>query len=251
MVRLRSSEGVSATTLFLTVVYVSCNVGSASIVKWRQIESCRTRGFGCLGQLLDLLQLFLSMVAWQVLFVPFVSYPPHNRALYRWVGLAAAALLVAVLASALGLSFYMPCGHTAIGWSKFLSSAGSICAAVCFVPQLVETWRIRGSGSLSYLTYLLCISGAAGIVVNQMVFNHDPWSVWMPMLVSLVMQSSVFLSAVVFDVRKWRLVTRQPPAPPPDVQEGPFSGPLPVVTANTLNARLIDTDSLRSSSASG
>ena len=204
MIRTQSSRGVSCLTLCLTLAFTAANAGSTIMIKWPQLVACRD-GFGGVAQLLDLGQMFVSGIMWLVTFFTLARFPPHSHV--RYTGLAA-AMLVAMFGTwglCAALSAMAPCEDSTLAIAKGVSTAGSIFAAIQYIPQFVETCRERGSGSLSYITYTLCTSGSAGIMFNQAVLNQDPWAVWLPLAASFVTQGAVLCTALAFDLRAWRL----------------------------------------------
>eukprot|EP00966_Prymnesium_polylepis_P199121 4614196-Prymnesium_polylepis.1 len=66
------------------------------------------------------------------------------------------------------------------------------------MPQLVETWRQKGAGSLSLVFILIQGAGCWLVVANQLFSAHDPISVWGPTMVSGVVQLSVFFLAAYY-----------------------------------------------------
>ena len=115
---------------------------------------------------------------------PPVSPPARKLPL----GLTLCAVAAAVGTSA-ALASAAPCSQASLLYAQALGWVGSAIAACQFAPQLLATWRQRGSGALSYATYLLQTAGSLLVVLNQAVFQQDSWPVWLPVLVSAAMQA--------------------------------------------------------------
>lgn len=222
MCRTKSSSGVSCMTLVLTILLAAANAGSTTIIKWQQISACRNDGIGCLAQLLDLIQMFASGIVWLATLVTLCQLSPHSQRRHTALAALMGVMMLATWAGCSALSSAQPCTTGAIAFAKSLATAGSAVGACQYLPQLAETIRVRGSGSLSYATYILSVVGSAAIVFNQAIFNGDPWGVWLPLAVALVIQLAVLICATAFDLRSRQLrrtATRSLTGAPIDTRE--------------------------------
>jgi len=189
IVQKRSSAGVSPMTCAMLSWYTTSNLASSIIVKWRQIMSCR-HGFGCLEHVLDALQQVAGCIGWLTVISSVSMFPPHNGAKYRALWALTVIAAVGFLGTAISVSSAAPCESVALTISKGFGYFASAAAWVCFVPQLIETWR-NGPGELSFFLYVLQGIGAVLVNINQIVISHDPWVVWVPMTVSGLMMFAV------------------------------------------------------------
>ena len=63
---------------------------------------------------------------------------------------------------------------------------------------IYETWRTRGRGSISYLSYFIQGLGCMVVMINMVVNNHDPWTVWMPGFVAGLGQLTIVVLGLGF-----------------------------------------------------
>lgn len=191
----RSSAGVSPMTCAMLSWYTTSNLASSIVVKWRQIMSCR-HGLRCLEHLLDALQQVAGCIGWLTVISAVSMFPPHNGAKYRALWALTVVAAVAFLGTAISTSVAAPCQRLALTIGQAFGYFASSAAWVCFVPQLIETWR-NGPGELSFFLYVLQGVGAVLVNINQIVISHDPWEVWVPMTVSGLMMFAVLGIATV------------------------------------------------------
>lgn len=205
VVRNKSSDGISLPTLHLTVLFGSANIASTVAVKWRTLKMCASKGVACAGGL-DLFQQCAAVVSWLFTMGCILAYlhPDSHRRVHR----AAFAVLLVLVAGMIGVSVAVtatkPCSKLSLGLSEFFGWFGATCAVVQFAPQLYSTCVQAGSGSLSYFTYGTMIIGGSLVATNQIFFQDDTWPVWLPLLVSILMQTAVFFTSLSFDQRARR-----------------------------------------------
>lgn len=197
-VRSRSSAGVSVLTPALTMCYGFLNAMSTVTLKWPTLQSCTLPGgTACLVQLLDLQQQGVSTLAVGFIMLLAVTYPPNNRLSLRCVVLLTLVALGVVGAATVALSIRAPCSHESLRFAQALGVAAAVLVCVAFIPQLVETCRMRGRGNLSYLFYAIQSVGC-GLVVGLQLSLHDSWPVWGPTMVSGLMQLAILLTGLSF-----------------------------------------------------
>ena len=56
----------------------------------------------------------------------------------------------------------------------------------------------RGRGSISYLSYFIQGLGCMVVMINMVVNNHDPWTVWMPGFVAGLGQLTIVVLGLGF-----------------------------------------------------
>jgi len=99
--------------------------------------------------------------------------------------------MVLVLVVVSILSACEPCSPPALYGAQILSTASSCVCILAFWPQLYQTWRNRGSGSLSYLYYFIQGGGCVVVVFGSVLVNHDPWPAVLPNSVAAAMQFAI------------------------------------------------------------
>lgn len=209
LLKQRSSAGLSPLTLALTILFAGTNVGATVAIKWHQLEACAS-GPGCLGNLLDLVQQAASWVTWVMIVSICVSLPPNRMARTGCVALLSVLSTIAVVVVAAVVSAAAPCTSSTLGYSQVLAYIAGVAAATQYGPQLYETWSHGSAGSLSFVTYIIQTVGSVLVVLNQTVILKDSWPVWLPLLVSSVMQSGVL--ALTFWLKKHPRKTATAPA---------------------------------------
>lgn len=206
LVKQRSSQGLSVLTLALVMTYGTLNVYATLTTKWPTLLSC-ARGVGCLIQLLDVLQQVVSALSVGLILLLIVAFPPNNRPRARLLAASVVAALLALGIATCAISGRAPCSALSLDFATVLTtSAGCICV-VAFAPQLAQTWRTRGRGSLSYLYYTIQVVGCSLVVSEQIFALGDSWRVWLPTSIALVMQGLILAIGLSFRCRQ--------PAPAP------------------------------------
>ncbi|KAL1524717.1 hypothetical protein AB1Y20_019601 [Prymnesium parvum] len=190
LIRVKTSVGVAPLTLAIINVFAGSNLSSSLVVKWPQIQACSTSS-SCVYLLLDVLQQLASAIVFSTLLLLVVSLPPHNTRAYRALATFTISLLLSLLLAACLLSGFSPCSHAALDYSTSISILSAVCAIVAYVPQLIDTWRCGSAGSLSPLFLAIQVAGCLLVNYNQIFVNHDPATVWVPVMVSGVMQATI------------------------------------------------------------
>ena len=187
----RSSAGVNPSTICLCLGYTATNFAATAAMKWRQLEACAAVG-PCLVEMLDALQVLTSPLMWLSILVPTVFLPPHNTR--RWRNIAAGVVLsvIALWLTIFAVSAAEPCGLAAKGLAQFAAWASALLTVVAFAPQLRTIWRTKSAGSVSLVFMFLIAAGGIPVAANQIFGAHEPWPVWFPQIVAIVMQSAIF-----------------------------------------------------------
>ena len=91
-------------------------------------------------------------------------------------------------------------GENFIGAHVVIVGAGlaGLAVTVAFAPQIAESWRCRGRGSLSYVFYAIQVVGCALVFTSQKFFLHDSVLVWGPTAVAGTMQAVVLAIGLYF-----------------------------------------------------
>jgi uncharacterized protein with PQ loop repeat len=197
--RSRSSYGISLLTPLLNLVYGVLNLCSAICTKWPSIQRCGHSSLagafglhGCVDQLLDMWQIAISALSGSMILVLVVLFPPHNVAKERALVVVTLSCLTLTIFAACYLSALSPCSEASHTLSQTFAVLSAVVVVVAFAPQLYETWRTRGAGSLSSLYYLIQSIGTALVVVLQLVALRDSILVWGPNSISMAMQGGIF-----------------------------------------------------------
>ena len=197
--RSRSSYGISLFTPLLTLVYGVLNLCSAICTKWPSIQRCGNASLagafgtdGCVDQLLDMWQIAISALSASMILVLVVLFPPHNVAKERALVVVTLSCLALIIFAACYLSALSPCSEASHTLSQTFAVLSALIVVVAFAPQLYETWRTRGAGSLSSLYYFIQSIGTALVVVLQLVALRDSILVWGPNSISMAMQGGIF-----------------------------------------------------------
>ena len=200
----RSSLGVSLLTPALALAYGTSNLCSTLILKWPSLKRCDDPAFapfgahGCVNQLLDALQQTVSAVGLAVVLLMTVTYAPHDTAKDRLVASGTIIGLLALVSASCILSGNRPCSAVSQAMAKACAYLSSFVVVVAFAPQLFETWRTKGRGSLSAVFYLIQSAGCCLVVYEQAIALHDSPVVWVPTAISGIMQGSILALLVWF-----------------------------------------------------
>lgn len=199
VIRRKSSAGVSLFTLTLALFYMTANVVSSLLTKWNTLQTlCGSEPGACVIHLLDVLQQVNADIAYIYLLIGVTSYPPLNSWRRRAATYSSFLLVVAVLTGFVMFSSQHPCTRETSIAAEYSASFAGLVVVVAFIPQLVETWRCQGRGSISYLFFAIQAVGCLLIAaVNALVF-HDSWTTWVPFLVGGAIQASIVGLGVYF-----------------------------------------------------
>jgi len=187
-----SSAGVSAATSGLTLTFTRFNLLATLTVKAPSLRSCADSVLRCLPSLVDALQQAETALILLAILLLVVSLPPNDGATPRRGTAALLLALLALGAAIAAIDARAPCSAPSLAAAEALSAAASAIVLLAFAPQLAETWRQRGRGSLAYSYYFLQASGCLLVAAFQAVGLGDPWPVWGPTCAAGVMQGTVF-----------------------------------------------------------
>jgi len=140
----KSSEGISLTTVILTLVLNFTNVAGGIITKWKQIEACQ-HGWSCFPGIADLLQVIGLTLTTIIILIQVVCYPPHTSRVDR--GAAGLALLATLVAWAVCVSVSLDsaCSGGALLLARIFGIVSGVVAVMQYAPQLwatVRQWNI-------------------------------------------------------------------------------------------------------------
>lgn len=140
----KSSEGISLTTVILTLVLNFTNVAGGIITKWKQLEACQ-HGWSCFPGIVDLLQIIGLTLTSIIILLQVVCYPPHTSRVDR--GAAVLALLATLVAWAVcvAVSLDSPCSGGALLLARIFGIVSGVVAVMQYAPQLwatVRQWNI-------------------------------------------------------------------------------------------------------------
>ena len=186
LLKAKSSEGVAPLTLCLITTFSGTNLASAIVVKWRQFQACRQvppdnpglppTGAACFWYLLDVQQQISSALVFGTLLMLVVYYPPHNTRNERALALftLTLVLILCALSCVLSSGHGRSCSQSALAYAQGVGVLSATCAFTAYVPQIVDTWRVRGAGALSPLFLAIQVCGCLLVVYNQVIVNKDP-----------------------------------------------------------------------------
>lgn len=201
----KSSKGLSPETVVLTNVQQTLTAANVLVLKFPQIKKCFSSEdpWGCQPPLLVLWQ---SLSAWVTLFFVFLGclwYPtPNDEATRRrnkviWnVMFFNCFAFVGIL---MVISMYTDCPWllSKIGvWCGYLSSLFMVFR---FAPQLRTTFVQKGSGSMSYTTYVVIGMGGFIMTYFQVVVSQEGVSIWLPVFIGNLFQTVIVFVAAWYD----------------------------------------------------
>lgn len=198
ILRRQSSAGLSLFTLMLCLGYMTLNVAASVLTKWSTLVDCATNAAAC-WQLLDVMQQVAADVAYVALMIASTAYEPYRSR--RCPACGACCVLTALLVAACIYSSRAPCTIGARTVADVCAAAAGLLVVVAFAPQLVETWRCRGKGSMSYLFFSIQAVGCFLIAAVDASAFRDPWTAYGPFVASGCTQAAVVLLGAYF---AWR-----------------------------------------------
>lgn len=215
LVRTRSSEGVSTLTPTLALTATFLNLCATLLCKWPVLLSCGgSDGVGCLAHLLDFVCESISTLSLALLLLLVVRRPPSRTSVTYNLTLCLLILLGSVFTALCLLSWRLPCSRAAMLVAEVCSVAYGCLGVLAFVPQLILTYRTRGKGCLSHMSYtlqtlraavLLCFWGGPSSPPSPLGVPDGWWLLTsMPLLASAVLQGGSILIGVGFGCHRRR-----------------------------------------------
>jgi len=174
----------------LLSLYNVTNLCSLLLVKWPTIQQCAHSSY-CILDLLDGFQLLFS-ATWNLsLLVQATRYTPHNRRGYRLLAATTCTAALALVAGSSISAASSTCSEFSMVLAQAISDLSSAIIFVAILPQLISTWKLRSSGSLSLIFFGIQAVGNLMVAANYIFVQKDPWVDWAPVLVASMMQFSV------------------------------------------------------------
>ena len=204
LLRRRSSAGISVSTNALIVAFGVAQLCATLTIKWKALLACPQEGSSCALQLFDGMQQLISTLTLSLVLVLVVLLPPNNKPLPRRFAIGTLIALCPACGITVGISAAWPCSSISLLLAQGFSSAGAILATVAFLPQLIETWRRRGDGSLSYIFVTINAAGCLLVVGQAAFINGDPWPAWLPNLISALFQTAILALGAYYRLRERR-----------------------------------------------
>lgn len=201
VVRRGTIEGLSLWFLFLM------NIGAAFgfaniIIASKPIYGCCSTELSateCSNALMGVAQMgssFLGPLLVMILSLLYANSSPEEIHAMRWTamwtGIITAGLVVVVIVG-LNSSFG---GRMAY----FLGLAAAGVGLVQYIPQLITTYTLKHAGTLSLLTLLIQIPGGMIWSFSLAVRGEVNWSIWMPIMLSAVLQLILLLMAFYYSL---------------------------------------------------
>ncbi len=176
--------------------------------------ACFNVGFRCLPSLIPLLQLsglFLNYYVLVIEYLIFRPIPKRDSSKYSKLGylggivlfLALNAVMLTVVAIFTGVDYeFGPCRSvvslTAYGFGLFSTA----CGIIQWAPQIWQTFRAKGSGSLSLLMLLIQCPGGYAITFFFGVISHENWTTFLPYLMGALQMNVLIVQIIWYDYVK-------------------------------------------------
>jgi uncharacterized protein with PQ loop repeat len=218
----RSSFGVSFTYVSLAWVSNLLTASNAGILKWPTLACCWREDNVPLGQCLSLqlplMQIVLPFV-WgfvtQYFYIRFcvpekqkLSYGEAQRRRHRAKAVFLAALLLTLVIAVSSVVMYWEyalSAHTLDTWARVLGYCAGAFTCVQYIPQIVESFRLRKPGSLSVVSMFILGFGNVIVFAYQLFANGASVSTAFPNAVSaleVLGLLAMLLAFHVFDKRR-------------------------------------------------
>ena len=193
--RAKVSEGISVATPALALLYGTLNLCATLTEKWPSVQLCADLppfdSHGCVDQLLEAGQQVSSAISLVLILMLIVAYPPHAGAADRATVAGAIVVAGAAITAACAVSSRWPCSDESAAFGSASAVGSAVLVIVAFAPQLVETYRSKGAGSLSAVYYFIQAAGCLLVIGLQAVALGDSVLVWGPTAVAAVLQGAI------------------------------------------------------------
>lgn len=203
LIKTRNSIGLSPTYLLLICVAgisAAANLAMLSIIS---IPCCsELTAFECANSQVSLLQVglqALSTLAIPLLCVIYTNTPQNTEypdVLKAWHNTLAYLAFISLLIATAALTFSQ---STILLCAKLLGLLSTVITFVQYIPQLIETYKLKASGALSVL--MMCLQTPGGFVwtATLILKPGSHWSSWLPYLSAASLQGLLLVMCIYFD----------------------------------------------------
>lgn len=214
VVALRSSEGLSLTSLALMNVSNVCATMNVFVLHYEQIKRCASGmdgyGYGdCQASLVTLYYTLAYTLLWVPLYPIAAYYTSTAKVEYfgrvmtkrraAWIGMVMHAVPCLLLAAPVGRMLLGSTCYEFENYALFLGLLNALLETTRYVPQLWESIKAQTSGAMSYMRLLLSVGGGLGATIQKAAMNES-WSTWGPPLVGHGLEMAIFCVNVFNDM---------------------------------------------------
>ena len=215
VVALRSSEGLSLTSLALMNVSNVCATMNVFVLHYEQIKRCASGMDGNAGagtveaSLVTLYYTLAYTLLWVPLYPIAAYYTSTAKVEYfgrvmtkrraAWIGMVMRAVPCLLLAAPVGRMLLGSTCYEFENYALFLGLLNALLETTRYVPQLWESIKAQTSGAMSYMRLLLSVGGGLGATIQKVAMNES-WSTWGPPLVGHGLEMAIFCVNVFNDM---------------------------------------------------
>ena len=218
VVALRSSEGLSLTSLALMNVSNVCATMNVFVLHYEQIKRCANGmdgyGYGdCQASLVTLYYTLAYTLLWVPLYPLAAYYTSAAKVEYfgrvmtkrraAWIGMVMHAVPCLLLAAPIVRMLLGSTCYEFENYAVFLGLLNALLETTRYVPQLWESLNAQASGAMSYMRLLLSVGGGLGATIQKAAMNES-WSTWGPPLVGHGLEMAIFCVNVFNDMTNRR-----------------------------------------------
>ena len=211
---LGSADGLSLQSLAL--LNISCVAASLNvfILHFDQIKFCvkqKTNEYTmerCEASMLTLYYTLVYTLLWFPLYPLAASYCSDRKKMFMgrlmsekhiaWTGWFAHGIpCLALCAPVIRMVVWYGCLEFE-NYAVALGLLNAVLEATRYLPQVLESWKYQGSGSMSYVRLVLSIAGGAGACVQKAKMHESP-STWAPPLVGHTLELVILFINLYYD----------------------------------------------------
>lgn len=223
IVRRRSTEGINPYFLMLMGLGSTFSFSNILVLSKPVVQCCRSSigWFDCTSSLLGAAQLFAGFIGPISLVALSVKYRDHGNESGDRILSSARIVAFAVISSWILVAFtHSPQNN------KLLATVFGI-AALCiglvqYFPQLLTTYRLKHTGSLSVTTMLVQIPGGFIWAFSLMFRKDSHWSTWISVMAAASLQLTLLIMALYYSCLRTAEIGDSIVNPTPSAEQEPL-----------------------------
>jgi len=201
--KMKSTEGMSPSTLLLTNIQQTFTVVNTVLMKSQQIKECAEKPWGCQPTMITLYQ---TVTAWILLFFVFptvVWFPCPNDEATRSKNKKIWRMQQVLCFSLVGLTtiwaMVADCPLELAIVGKLFGYGSGLLMIFRFAPQLKTSCVTRTAGGISYITYVVIGIGGFLMTYFQIFAAKEHVTTWLPVFVGNCFQTAIVLTCAFYD----------------------------------------------------
>ena len=213
IIKSKSTNGISYNYLLLGNISNFTNFFGSLLLNYQIIDCCSHTNTGhCINILLPIYQMFFPWLCIFVLYIIFLIYNTGNDYRKAFISFTLFILIWVVLIGIIGLILiihYQSMKNHVTAFGNTLNIISTITCIFTFLPQLMETYRIKSTGSLSIISLAFQAPGSFLVFFYQNIILKTPFTIGFPYLISGILQTALVLLSYYYERINSRIKSKE------------------------------------------